>query len=214
MKLAKIRLYGTLILYALFALSFWLDWTGMFPPWEFRGITEGNPVILTEKQDALPTEIRQVVSDDRHFYVLYSTYHAVEMYTKDGNYCQTMVIYGHPNGLVSIAAADGKFYISDKHNNLYLFENGDFQAYMAYEDAKALHQQIRWGTWDSGYALRGASLWELSGEGEICVLERPGWIAYYQNNRSWTVKLALGVGIGALMLCPQEPKKRSGNHQK
>lgn len=194
-----------LLCIVLLAASFALDIIGEIRPIELAVRSEGSPILIKRENDFLSTGISQIVSDGNQLYVLFGTYGVVQVYSAEGAYQYSISVYRHMNGMIEIAEKDGCLYIRDKLDNIYVFSNGEFLEYIEWVDSTDITKSMQFGVSDPQYTIKGSSIWRTADD--LCVLNRPGWLAIYQGSTNWLIKVLLIILCASILLLPTKKKK-------
>jgi len=200
----KIRLIFLCLI--LIGCSFILDAVALIRPAGLAARAEGSPIVVKRKNDLLCTGISQIVADEDRIYILFGHYRVVQAYTTEGQYLYSVSVYNHSNGRTRIAAKDGCLYIQDKHENIYVFSDGEFLEYIDNPASDALGNKLKFGTSSSEYTLKRSSVWRVADD--TCVLPRPDWLVIYQGNLNWLVKALLMITVGFILYFPVPKKKQ------
>ena len=204
MSFAKFRLFTLLVLLLLIGVLVVVNICGMICPPSLMAGTEGIPVIAVRDSDFLCTGISQIVSDDSNLYVLYGRYGVVQVYSLDGVYRYTISVCDHANGRTEIAVLRNRLYLCDKVSNLYVFEDGVLSDYLDRTESYEARRNLPLGAWDSDYAVKSGSVWYApDGVPSHCVVQRPGWLGLYQNDRITMLMFFLVAMSGGLLLIPK-----------
>lgn len=210
MSCVRLRVIILLSIILLVGILSVINSLGRICPAELVAKSAEAPVVMKRDNDFLCTGITQIVSDDENIYILYGRYSVVQVYTHDGVYCYSISVYNHANGRTQIASYENCLYICDKVNNIYIFENGKMKQYIDLHESDNIRSKISFGVWDSDYTVRYGSVWHYS-DGSIprCVIQRPVWLALYQNDMLTLLNLMLFASVGAILLIPKKPKNRN-----
>ena len=204
MSFTKFRLFALLVLLLLIGALFVVNICGMICPPSLMAGTEGVPVITVRDSDFLCTGIWQIVSDDSNLYVLFGRYGVVQVYSMDGAYRYTISVCDHANGRTEIAVLGNRLYLCDKVSNLYIFEDGALSEYLDRTESYETRRNLPLGAWDPDYAVKAGSVWYApEGVPSHCVLQRPGWLGLYQNDRITMLMFLLVAVSGGLLLIPK-----------
>lgn len=167
------------------------DETDAYSPWE------GHPVVATAELKLEQADISQILNDGRYLYVLYDAVDEyVQVYDLDGSYQFTISVFCHPNGALRMALVAGDLYICDRYKNIYIFHGDIFKHFIDAEDARKNYSTIDFECWSKDYKVRSGSVWNVSNEGEVCVIDRS---AAYSANQVTMVFMGCFVILFILM---------------
>ena len=213
MSARKIQIILILIVCLLIASLFIMDIMGMIRPAELYASEVGTPIVIKRENDFLCSEITQIASDDNNLYILFNSYNVVQVYTLDGIYQYSIGVRAHTNGRNQIATRDNSLYISDKQSNIYIFKDGSLAQFVAQDESAEIHDTINFWADDPQYQVKGSSVWFMPEDADAyCVVQRPFWLALYQNNWSWSAKFLLVIAGAILLRWPNLRKKKSTEH--
>jgi len=162
---------------------------------DFPNAIHGKPVRF-ENASLMPnTGIQQVVADSERVYILYSSEVGVlQVYDLTGNYLHSLRLYKHMNGAFSMAVYDDKLYVRDYHADCYVFQDGEFVAFLRDEAADAILDIVPYEQFEKnseGYTIKKGSVWHTAEQGAQCIVSRPAKSGIYQNHLN--ILLEFGV---------------------
>ena len=199
MLIKKLKLYLLLMLIVLLPIVSFASTIGRECPKDLHANNIGIPLCIQRENDLLYTGIQQIVSDKNFIYVLFN-YGVVQVYDFNGEYLQSIAVFNHENGRIMIAAHDSKLYIKDKVSNIYVFDEGAFEAFISKDDAAQLIADLNFTSSDPNYKIKGSSIWSANEEGVYELLvPRPSWLAIYQHQILSITQIILILLIGALL---------------
>ena len=201
MILNKIRFVALCIIISLLGIIFLLNVISSFCPLELIAKSIEMPITLVRNNDFLCTNISQIVADENHVYVLFGNYSVLQVYTLNGDYEYSVSVYNHMKGITSIATHNNSLYICDKIDNVYVFSNGELSEFIDRTQSLSIRRKLPFGASSSEYRVHLASVWYAPG-GELskCVIQRPAWLAIFQNNLLFILQFTLIVFAGAILL--------------
>ena len=210
MKGARIRIALLLVILALVGIITIVDLVSGINPWGLKADMEGSPVVEARSSDFLSADITQVVTDEENLYVVNGRRSVVQVYTLEGEYRYSISVYNHNNGRMQIAVHDGRVYICDKRENIYVFIDRELIKYIEDEDSDEIRQQFNWWYSDPSYQLKQGSLWfQPEQEDGFCVIHRPMWHVLCQSDVSWAIRFFLMIIAGWILYVPAFGKKNS-----
>lgn len=205
----KLKVTIIIILVVLIVCTSLLNVIGLICPFGLSADSEEAPIVTVRKNDLLCTKISQIVSDDENIYVLFGQYGVVQAYTLDGRYRYSIAVYDHLNGRTEIAVWNRSLLICDKIGNVYVFDDGEITQFLDYKESRLLQREVPFGAWDPEYAVHWGSVWyEPYGKEGSCMIHRPAWLAFYQNDAGALIQIMLIIMIGIVLSFPQPGKKQ------
>jgi len=207
MRPCKLKLVLSIIIYSLILLFLSLYLLGCVRPFELISPSVGIPVVLRRHTDLICAGITQVVTDGDCIYVLYGRHSVVQVYSTGGQYLYSISVYNHLNGRTEIAINDNVLYVQDKVGNIYHFSEGQFVSFIDRNGNDLLSNSLSFGMSDSNYEVRQSSVWYLpKNEEQCCVIQRPMWLAVYQNGTIDSILFVLGILWGMTLFISTQRK--------
>lgn len=172
--------------------------------------TVGTPLVSDQEAAVVNASVTQVLETKDTLYLVYGYKSIVEAYSLDGAYLYTISVCNHLSGLTEIAYSKSKdvLYISDKRRNMYTFSGKEYLAFIDESRSWDLYTKLYFGRSTPNYSMKAGSVWYTDGGSSRCVVERPLWQAFYQNDILDLMLLFLLILMGAVLRFPY-PKNQN-----
>ena len=158
----------------------------------------GQPVVASNYGN-LNISIEQVVQDDTYIYaMLHHSNGVVQVHDLDGNYQFSLFFYCHGKGGFSLAFADNILYVQDMRDNVYVFERGEFRAFVKADDAKKQFPELNFKIQEitEGYEIESGCVWRVADGERVCIIGAPKNINYNKNSVAILIGMSLFILIG------------------
>lgn len=161
----------------------------------------GKPGIFTESSfDVNRISIGQLLHDQNRLYLLDDQDGYIRVFDLNGNYLYTIMLYDYMNGAFRMAVMEGKLYIADPHNDVYIFADDTFVEFQKRQDAEILLKSVDFGKNSDAFEIRAGSIYNVAND--TCVIKRSVYTAL--NRRTRLLILALVVLV--IYLCRRKRK--------
>ena len=176
------RLIISFVLLILLAICYSINGIGSLIPRYLKKVEIGKPLI-TEEEKIIRSAITQIVSDEGSIYILYGRYGVVQEFDINGTYKCAYAVYCHPNGRISIAINNGKLFVRDKVDNIYVFSEGILLDFVSSDQAGPIINTVDFGEYSDAFEVRfGSICYRTVDHDPYCVISRPAWLMVYQEN--------------------------------
>ena len=202
--LLRLRVFLSVVIFSFVAFTFFCSCIGRFCPPELKGATFENPIVTHGDIKHNYLGIQQILSNEDQIYILHQSKCIISVFETNGHYKYTVAVYDHQNGRAEIAIRNNQFYIKDKADNIYIFENDSLKDFVSANAADSLIKNIDFSAESKDFFLRGASIYKkLTSDEALLVVERPAFLVLMQHGVMQPIRIAL-ILLGVVVL----PKKR------
>lgn len=199
----RTRFIISFVLLILLAIFYSVNRIGAWIPSYLKKAEIGRPFV-TEEETIIRSEITQIVSDEGSIFVLYGRYSVVQEFDINGTYKRAYAVYCHPNGRIRIAISDGKLFVRDKADNIYVFSGGILLDFVSSDRADPIINTVDFGGSSDVFEVRfGSICYRTVDHDPYCVISRPAWLMVYQDHILIYAQLLL-----VLLLCIINMKRK------